>query len=212
MLRPLGSPLTVGAAGLSMASLIESGFDLHWVAASQSHAVGLILVSVPFLLQSLACVLSYLARDGALGAAVGVLATNWLAVGLIRLSSSPGSRSGALGLLLLCAGALLTMTSISTGLRKPLPGAMLALAALRFAISGLVELGAGSAWSTAGGVTGLVVTAVAGYCVIAFELEDQLHRALLPTFRRTPAGQPPDTTWPVMVNGLTREPGVRPST
>ncbi|MEO6859853.1 MAG: hypothetical protein ABI323_14925 [Solirubrobacteraceae bacterium] len=40
-------------------------------------------------------------------------------------------------------------------------------------------------------MVGLVITAVAGYRVLAFELEDQGHRGLLPTFRRDPGS--PDT-------------------
>lgn len=214
VLRPLGSPLTIGAAGLCMASLVQSGLDLHWIAKSQAQAVGLILVSVPFLLQALACVLGYLARDGALGSAVGTLSTSWLAIGLVRLTSSPGSRSGALGLLLLAAGALLLMTSVSTGLRKPLPATMIALAGVRFALTGIYELGAPSGWQTATGIAGLAVVAVAGYCVLAFELEDQLHRPLLPTFRRDPRGAPGTQDEPAQaaVDGLTKEAGVRPST
>jgi hypothetical protein len=94
VLRPIGSPLTVGMSGLAIASLVQTGVELHWTASDQVLQAGLILVAVPFVLQLLACVLSYLARDGATGAAVGVLATTWLAVGLIHIISRPGATSG----------------------------------------------------------------------------------------------------------------------
>jgi hypothetical protein len=34
------------------------------------------------------------------------------------------------------------------------------------------------------GIVGLAIVAVAGYCVLAFELEGQQRRPVLPTFRR----------------------------
>ncbi len=105
LLRPVGSPLTIGMSGLAVASLVQSGLDLHWIAPDQAHQVGLILSSVPFLLQMIACIFCYLARDGATGATVGVLSVSWLADGLVHLTSVPGSRSGALGLMLLASGA-----------------------------------------------------------------------------------------------------------
>jgi hypothetical protein len=56
VLRPIGSPLTIGMSGLAIASLVESGMDLGWVPKSQGVEVGLILSSVPFLLQLLASI------------------------------------------------------------------------------------------------------------------------------------------------------------
>jgi hypothetical protein len=49
--------------------------------------IGLILATVPFILQLVASVFSYLGRDGATGAAIGVLSTTWLALGLIHIVS-----------------------------------------------------------------------------------------------------------------------------
>jgi len=208
-LRPIGSPLTIGMSGLAIASLVQSGLDLHWLAPGQSHDVGLILVTVPFVLQLVACVFSYLARDGATGAAVGVLSVSWAAMGLVHLSSAPGSRSGALGLMLLCAAAMLGLSAIASGAAKPLPGAVFTTAGIRFAVAGIYELGASSAWQHAAGIIGLVICAGAGYCVLAFELEDMQHRPILPTFRRGRArvallGDPAQR-----VDSVTDEAGVR---
>ena len=211
-LRPVGSPLTVGMSGLAIASLVQSGLDLHWIATTQSHDVGLILLSVPFVLQLIACVFSYLARDGATGAAVGVLSVSWLAQGLVHLTAAPESRSGALGLMLLASGAMLLLSSLAVSLAKPLVGAVFALAALRFIASGIYYLGNASSWQTAGGIIGLIVVATAGYCVLAFELEGQQHRALLPTFRRGRGTAATTASTAAAVDGLAHEAGVRQTT
>ena len=183
-LRPIGSPLTIGMSGLAIASLVQSGFDLRWIAATQAHQVGLILLAVPFVLQLLACIFSYLARDGAGGAALGVLACTWGGIGAIHLVSAPGSRSGAMGLLLLAAAGVLACSSAAAAAAKPLVSAVFVLAAVRFALAGVYELGASAAWRDAAGVDGLVVLGLAAYSVLAFELEGQRRRPVLPTFRR----------------------------
>ena len=211
-LRPIGSPLTLGTSGLAIASVVQSGLDLHWLALDQTHDVGLILVTVPFVLQIIACVFSYLARDGAAGAAVGVLSAGWLAMGLIQVTSVPGTRSGALGLMLLVAGAVLLASSLAVGVSKPLAGAVFMLAALRFITGGLYELGGSSFWQDAGGIIGLGVVGIAVYCVLAFELEGQLHRPVLPTFRRG-RGAAAITDDPASaIDGVVSEPGVRQTT
>ncbi len=183
-LRPIGSPLTVGMSGLAVASLVQSGLELGWIAKSQVTEVGLILIAMPFVLQLVACVFAYLARDGAGGATLGLLSVTWLAIGLVHVCSLPGHRSGALGLMLLGSGGTLALSAIAVGTTKPLPGFLFMIVSARFILGGVFELGAGSAWQTAAGIAGLVVTGLAAYSVLAFELEGQQHRPVLPTFRR----------------------------
>src|SRR5579875_1280387 len=210
MLRPIGSPLTIGMSGLAIASLVQSGVELHWTASSQNPQAGLVLLAVPFVLQLLACVLSYLVRDGATGAAVGVLSTTWLAIALIDISSRPGSTSGPLGLLMLAAGGVILLTAAAIATEKILPAAVFGSAAVRFAASGIHELSGASAWQHVAGLVGLLVCALAGYAAFAFELEGQRARPVLPTLRRErslrqlrePAVDPAR---------LAREPGVRES-
>jgi hypothetical protein len=206
----MGSPLTVGMSGLAIASLVQSGVELHWTATAQTSQAGLVLLAVPFVLQLLACVFSYLVRDGATGAAVGVLSTSWLAIGLIDITSRPGSTSGPLGLLLIAAGGVLALTAAAIATEKLLPALVFASASVRFILAGIHELSGGAPWQTAAGVLGLLVCALAGYAAFAFELEGQRERPVLPTLRRERAlRQLREPS--VDPDRLARAPGVRES-
>jgi len=211
-LRPLGTPLTVGLAGLGIASLLQGGLDLGWVPTGQESQVGLVLIAVPFVLQLVACVFSYLARDGAAGAALGVLSTTWLGLGALHLVSAPGATSQATGLMLLAAAAMLALSATSVSVAKPLPGVVFGLAAVRFGLGGIYELSAVRAWQEAAGIASLIVLALAGYGLVAFELEDQRRRPVLPTFRRGPGRQSVLGSAEDQLEGLIHEPGVRRTT
>ncbi len=212
ILRPLGSPLTLGMSGLAIASLVQSGVELHWIPPDQTVQAGLILLAVPFVLQLLACVFSYLARDGAAGAAVGVLATSWLAIGLIHIAAKPGATSEALGLLLLAAAGTLGAATAAMASSKPLPGAIFAAAALRFATAGVYQLSTITFWEHAAGILGLLVTALALYAALAFELEGQDERPVLPTLRRGRAAAAMRDGAGSERSRLVTEPGVRETT
>jgi uncharacterized protein len=212
VLRPIGSPLTIAMSGLAIGSLVQSGLDLRWISVSETTQVGLILLAAPFVLQLLGAVFSYLARDGAAGAAVGVLAVTWAGIGLVHLVSVPGSRSGALGLLLLGSGGALALSAIAVSLEKPLPGAVFAVAAIRFAVSGIYELGASGTWRDAAGIAGLIMVALAAYSLLAFELEGQRRRPVLPTFRRGRAAAAVGDGLVAQLDGMPHEAGVRQTT
>lgn len=211
-LRPIGSPLTLGMAGLFIASVVQTGLDLGWVPKQETIYIGLILATVPSTLQLVASVFSYLGRDGATGAAIGVLSTTWLALGLIHIVSGRSGANSSLGLLLLCTGAVLALSSLAVGKAKPLPGLVFATAALRFGLAGIYEFSGVSAWQTAAGIAGLVIAAMAGYCVIAFELEGQQRRPVLPTLRRGRGAVAIHDGPAAPMDGVVREAGVRQTT
>jgi succinate-acetate transporter protein len=208
-LRPLGVTLPLGLAGLAIGSLVDSGLELHWIKDSEALQVGLILVAVPFTLQLIACVLSYLARDGAAGTTLGVLATSWLALGLIHIVSPGGRVSSALGLLLLAAGACVALSALAVAQSKPLPALVFLAAALRFGVSGIYQLTTTSAWGHAAGILGLVVSGLAGYSLLAFELEGQKHVPVLPTFRRGRGAAAIHDGVRAQLDQISHEPGVR---
>lgn len=211
-LRPIGSPLTLALSGLAVASFVQSGLDLSWIAKDQARDVGLILLAVPFLLQIVACVLAYLARDGAAGAATGLLAGTWLALGLIQVTAGTDRISGAMGLLMLMAGGTLLMSSLAVAAAKPLPGLVFGLTAVHFMVAGVYELSTAGNWQDAAGIIGLVVAGLAAYSVLAFELEGERHRPVLPTLRigRGRAALMGDPA--TQIDGVTGEPGVRQMT
>jgi succinate-acetate transporter protein len=211
-LRPIGTPLTLGMAGLAVGSFVDSGLELRWVVPSQALEIGLVLVSVPFILQVVACVFSYLARDGAAGTSLGVLATSWLGLGLVHIIGTPGHVSGALGLMLLASGGTVALSAVAVARAKPLPALVFACAAVRFGMAGIYQLSAASAWGRVSGVIGLVITALAGYCVIAFELEGQNRAPVLPTLRRGPGTSALHLGAAAQLDGVEHEPGVRQTT
>jgi hypothetical protein len=202
----------MGMSGLAIASLVQSGVELQWIASSQMLQAGLILIAVPFVLQLLACILSYLARDGATGAAVGVLATSWLAIGLVHIVAQPGATSGALGLLLVSSGSVLGLSAVAIATDKPLPGAVFGAAALRFATAGVYQLSRAGAWGHVAGLLGLLITGLAAYAALTFELEGQRERPVLPTFRRGRAAAAIRDGDGTRLDRLVREPGVRETT
>lgn len=199
-------------SGLAIASLVESGVALKWVPESETLQAGLILIAVPFVLQLLASILSYLARDGAAGAATGVLSGTWLALGLSHITAGTGRPIAVMGLLMLATAGVLALSAVAISVGKPLPGTVFMLAALRFALSGIYELSGVSVWQSIAGVAGLVVCAGAAYCVLAFELEGQQHRTVLPTLRRGRAELAMSDGAAGQLDGVGREPGVRQTT
>lgn len=101
VLRPIGSPLPLGFLALGAASITLSGSQLGWVPVTDGRQVALIFLVFVAPLQALSSVFGFLARDSVGGTGMGLLAGAWLATGIILLSSSAGSTSRALGLLLL---------------------------------------------------------------------------------------------------------------
>jgi len=211
-LRPIGSPLTLGMSGLAIASFVQSGLDLGWVSTDQAPYVGMVMLGVAFFLQFLAAVLAFLARDGAAGATLGILATTWLAVGLVEITSVNGQPSGGLGLALLAAGTLLPASAIAVSLAKPLAGVLFAVAGVRFVLTGSFELSENHSLQDIAGVLGLVIAALATYAVLAFELEGQKLRPVLPTFRRGRGERAIAGDAAEQVTDMANEAGVRQTT
>jgi uncharacterized protein len=200
-LRPLGSPLPLGLAGLTVASLVVSGLDLGWVPATSGHQVGLLLLAGAVPLQLLACGFALPARDGAAATSMGLLCVSWLSMGLVRLLSAPGSVSHTLGLVLLVTGTLLATSAAGQATGKPLAGLTLMLAAARLLLSGLHELTGSGGLKTVSGIVGLAVVVGAAYLVTALQVEDAQDQAVLPVGRRGRAQRDTD--------GASREAGVR---
>jgi succinate-acetate transporter protein len=161
----------------------------------------LLIAGVP--LQLIGAAFALPARDAAAAVSMGLLSISWMGMGLTRLLSPPGSVSHSLGLVLLAAGVLLACSAAGQATGKPLAGVTLACAAARLVLSGLHELTGSSGLQTVSGIVGLVVVALAGYLVVALQLEDAQDQAVLPVGRRGRGRRDTD------VDGAAREAGVR---
>lgn len=185
VLRPVATPLTLGFLTLAAASFVVSGLELSWVnPATNWAAVGLVILTFVVPLQLISAVFGFLARDPVASAGMGILAGTWLAVGAVTYTGAPTMTSGAVGLLLLASASALLVPAAAGLSSKIAASAVLITAALRFYLTGVYELTDGAAWRLAAGVAGLVLTAVAGYTALAFELEGAHLRTVLPVGRR----------------------------
>jgi uncharacterized protein len=192
-LRPIANPLPLGFLALAGGTLLVSGLQLEWLQPDEGAQVALILIAFVFPLQLLVSVLGFLARDVVAGTGMGILAGTWLSIGLILLTSEPGSTSDALGLFLLLAATAMLVPAAAASTAKLAAFAVLGTTALRFGATGVYELtGDGKAMA---GIVGLVLCAIALYTALAMALEDALGHATLPIGRR---------------DALDGEPGVRP--
>jgi uncharacterized protein len=183
VLRPIGTPLPLGFLGLLVATAGFSAVQLQWVPATQGSAVALGVLAFTVPAQLLSAVYGYLARDPVAGTGMAVLAGTWGAIGLVTLTSPPGSASPGLGVLLLAAAAAMLVPA-AAATTKLAAAAVMLLACLRFAVTGVAQLTGSPTWLTAAGITGLVLAVVALYAAFAFELEDVRHRTVLPVGRR----------------------------
>jgi uncharacterized protein len=184
VLRPIGNPLPLGFLALAGATLVVSGLQLEWLKPADGKDVALILIAFVFPLQLLVAVFGYLGRDVVAGTGMGLLAGTWLSVGLVKLTSAPGSTSDALGLFLLVAAIAMLIPAAAAGSGKLIPLGVLATTALRFATTGVYELTASPTWQDIAGITGLVLCALALYAALAMALEDARRETSLPVLRR----------------------------
>jgi uncharacterized protein len=185
MLRPLANPLPLGFLALGVATLLLSGVQLQWLPPEDAATVAVILFVFVAPLQLLASIFGFLARDPVAGTGMGILAGTWAAVGLVTLRSPVGTISHTLGLLLLVSAAAMLVPALGALEAKLVPALVLATTALRFLLTGVYQLSGITGWKVAGGVTGVVLCALALYAATAFMVEETSHRSWLPLGRRS---------------------------
>jgi uncharacterized protein len=208
-LRPVGSPLPLGMAALAGASVLLTGDQLGWLPAAQGHDVAVAILAFAVPLQYLASVFGFLARDSAGGTGMALLGACWTVTGVLTLLSPPGRRNQVLGLLLLFASAALLVPALAASLGKVAASAAFALAAARFALTGIYEYQGGTGWEHASGWTGLALCLVALYNAFAFEIEDTRHRTVLPVLRWGTGRTALHGSEPAQVKNVEHEAGVR---
>jgi uncharacterized protein len=170
--RTIANPLPLGFLALAAGTFVLAGLQLDWVDPEEGTNVALILIAFVVPLQLLSSVLGFVRDDGIAGTAMGILAGAWLAIGLVTLTSPPGSTSDALGLFLLVAAVALAVPSVGGAAEGRLAVAVPALAAVRFATAGVVQLTASASWEELTGIVGLVLTALAVYAALTLLLSE----------------------------------------
>ncbi len=185
MLRPIGSPLPLGAFALVPSGLLLAGSQLGWFSTTDQKMIPLLLLGLAVPLMLVASVLAFLGRDALVGTGFGIFAGTWLAYSLASMSGPPGRVSHAMGVFFLAIAALFIMLS-GGGLAggKAAAGMIIVMASARFLLSGLYELTSSKGVEHASGIVGLVFVAVSGYVGFATLLEDSARRTLLPIGRR----------------------------
>lgn len=209
VLRPLGSAMPFGFAGLAIASIVSAGYALGWVSVSEGHTVALLLLVTVVPAQAFASVFGLLSRDGGLGGAMGLQAVTWAAFAATLLTAPPGSTNPAVGLAMVSGGALIALSGVTTARTRFVPGAAIALSGLHFVAIGIYELAAVEGWQNAAGAIALAAAALAGYASWAAELEDMADRTIVPTGRRGAGRAAISAPFAEQIAGVANEPGVR---
>lgn len=208
-LRPIANPLSLGFLGVFVGTLALSALQLSWISVTQSHtlAEAILVVTVP--LQLVACVFGFLGRDMVAATGMGLQAGIWAMVGLNLVLARPGATSPGLAFILVVGAAAVCMPGVG-GLRgKALAAGVLLTTAARWAATGAYEFSGSSVAETVAGVVGVALAVIALYASLAFELEDQQRRTVLPTFRSGKGEVAMQRDLAAQVDRVANEAGVR---
>lgn len=207
--RPIAGPLPLGFLGLAGDTIVVAGQELGWISHADTVHAGIIMIIFAPLLQLIACVFGFLARDATAATGMGVLAVAWGSIGAVILTSRPGATSHALGTLLFLAGAAVLISAGTAAMYKLVPAIVMAFTGLRFIITGVHEFVPGAGWRIAAGVFGVALGFVAVYGAASLEIEGMRRSPLLPTLRRGEGRHALDGELSEQVNEIAAEAGVR---
>ncbi|MGY1915370.1 GPR1/FUN34/YaaH family transporter [Blastococcus sp. SYSU DS0973] len=210
VLRPLATPLPLGFLALALATTVFSAVQLGWVPPEEGRVAGYTALFATVPLQLLASVFGFLSRDPVAATGMGVLSGTWAVAGLTTLGTRPGQVSPGLGTLLLVGAAAMLVPAAAAVSSKVVPAAVMALAATRFAVTGIYELTGSAAWKTTAGWVGVGLAVLAIYAALALELEGARERTVIPVGRRGAGRSAMAGEGPLDPGDLIREAGVRP--
>jgi succinate-acetate transporter protein len=209
VLRPLATPLPLGALALAIGSILLTAIQLKWIAASNLPQVALVVLVLVVPLELLAATLAFAVRDVVMATGFGILTGAWAASGALLVSAKPGMLSPVFGVLAIAVAVTLLVPAITASFAKPAAAVLMTVAATRFALTGVYQLGAGDGWQTASGIVGILLVATAFYSGLALALEDARHHQVLPTSRRSTSAEAMSGELPDQLRALATEAGVR---
>ncbi|MEU5209987.1 GPR1/FUN34/YaaH family transporter [Streptomyces sp. NPDC020742] len=205
-LRPIASPLPLGFFTVAIASVLTGCLQLGVFQAADRRAVALCVLPA-FVLQLLASVLAFGARDVIAATLMGSFAGSWLAYALVLGSGAAGGLRvlGVFNLAFLCFGALMAAVTRP----KRALWLVLVVSVPRWAATGLSGLTGAEGLTVAAGALGLLVALVASYAAFALLLEDLRSAEVLPIGRSGPAHAAVEGDLTVQLRNLERQAGVR---
>ncbi|HJQ51160.1 MAG TPA: hypothetical protein VJ838_11665 [Gaiellaceae bacterium] len=161
---PGATPLPLTFVGLALATTVYAGFETQILPTADFHTVGWLVVAVPVPTQFLAAAWAVVRGERAPALASSVLTATWLAIALATITSPAGAPgpTKAEGLLLFVSAAGMVVaaaTAIAEG-RRVATAVMLTTTA-RFVLTGVSGFTHVQSWTTAAGVVGFVLAAVA---------------------------------------------------
>lgn len=208
VLRPTGNPLPLGFMALALGTVGFSTLQLGIVGEGEASTMALAVLVLTVPLQLLSAIIGFGARDPIAGTGMAMVSGVWAMLAVTTLTSAPGTTSPALGVLLVTAGAAMLVPA-SAGRGKLLAAAIMIGSAARFALTGVAEITAVSAWDVVAGALGLALAALALYAALGFVLEEGGARKQLPVLRRGDGRKPLVDDMEEQVEGIAREAGVR---
>ena len=209
VVRPYGSALPLAFFCFGIGMLLLAALELRWVTGTDIRTAGIFLAAFVFPLEFLACVIAFLARDGATAATLGLFSTSWLAFGVIDVFARAGTISSAEGVYLVGFTVMICALAVVTVPSKPLVAVVLVASALRALLAAVYQFGGPRAFDVAAGIDAIVIFALAAYVGLALVLEDTKQRAVLPTLRRGAAAQAIEGDLREQLSRLQHEAGIR---
>jgi succinate-acetate transporter protein len=176
------------------------------------HETGWVLIAVPIPLQLVAAIFGFHGRSASAATGSSVLAAAWLGTALALINARPGEPvpSEATAMLAFAVGAALLVPALSDARGGSLlPAGVLAFAACRFVLTGVVGITHSGGLKTATGAVGCAVAAAALYAALALEVEGSRSKGMLPTFRRVESRSALLAPLDEQVVALENEAGVR---
>jgi uncharacterized protein len=170
--RRTAPPLPLGFLALAAGTLLLATLNLGWLEPADGGDVAVALLAFVAPLQGTASIMGFLSGEVVPATAMGILAGTWATTGIVILGAPPGATSGALGTqLLLTSGAMAVAAAMAFARGAVLPGAVIAGASARFALTGVYELTADVGWERAAGWVGLPLAVFAAAVAATLGLE-----------------------------------------
>lgn len=210
VLRPLASSLPIGFFAFGTGTILLTAIELKWVPLAQTKQLLILVLVFVVPLELLSGFLAFLARDVGAASGLSLLGAAWAGTATVMITGPPGVPSTALGIFLMVLAAnMLVLAAASVG-AKPAFGALLAIGAARFALTGIYQASlGGTAVLEVAGWIGPPLAAFSLYGGLALLLEDSSQRTILPIGRRGRARTSLEGGIGPQIEHAEREAGVR---